>query len=237
MTNFSLILLIIPVILLALVLVLVLYLIHVGFRENKVDWGSSTINCFDGLIRIYCTKFQRLKYQPLNLPKAGGVLVVCNHISGLDPLILQTACERPLRFMIAAEEYNRPILNRLFKAIGCIPVERTGRPEIAFRNAVSLLKSGEAIALYPHGGMLTDSAPYKPIKRGVFKLAELTGSSIQPSRLTGVRNEGSSFTPLFLRGHVELKVFKALDTEFIHRDDARKQLGDLLLGKITSINK
>ncbi len=216
---------------------LITYLIRLGHRENKVDWGHPTVNCIDGLMRIYCMKFHRLKFDALNLPKDGSVLVVCNHVSGLDPMILLTACDRPLRFMIAAEEYNRPVLNRLFKAVGCIPVERTGKPEIAFRNTIATLKKGEAVALYPHGGMLTDSAPHKPIKRGVFRLAQLTNSIIIPARMTGIRKEGNSFIPLFLRGTVRLKVFEHLDSNFIKRDDARKQLDDLLLGKIPAIEK
>lgn len=213
------------------------WLVRIGRKANVADWDSATINVIDGWMRIYCRRFHRLKYDELVLPESGGVLVVCNHITGLDPLVKLTACKRPLRYMIAAEEYNRPVLNWLFKGVGCIPVERTGRPEIAFRAAIKALQAGEAVALYPHGGMHADDWGHKPLKGGVFRLAELTNSNIIPCRLTGIRKPGSSFIPLFLRGTVRLQVFPTLPADFGQNPDARQQLGDLLLGKIPAIEK
>lgn len=220
-----------------LVIIIVAYFISLGFKANKVDWQHPVANCLDGWMRIYCRRFHRLQNDVLDIPESGSVLVVCNHVSGLDPMILLTACERPLRFMIATEEYNRPVLKQLFKLIGCIPVERKTKPEIAFRQAIQTLKKGEAIALFPHGGIHTDNGGHRPIKRGVLKLAQLTGSSIIPTRLTGIRKEGNSFIPLFLRGRVRLQVFEPLSADFIEQENAKKDLGDLLLGKITSIEK
>lgn len=224
-------------IVLGLLLILFSYAVYRGFKENKADWGHPVVNCIDGWMRIYCRRFQRLQYESLNIPESGRVLVVCNHVSGVDPLVLLTACERPLRFMIAIEEYNRPVLNWLFRLLGCIPVERSGKPELAFRRAIKVLKDDEAVALFPHGGIHTDDSVHKPIKKGVLKLAQLTGSSIVPARLTGVRKAGSSFLPLFYRGHVHLKVFDHLPPNFIEHKNPGKDLGDLLLGKIPSIEK
>jgi len=214
---------------------LTVYTVRKGFRANKVDWGHPVVNCIDGLMRIYSRRFHRLEHDDMKIPETGGVLVVCNHVSGLEPLLLLTACERPLRFMIAIEEYNRPILRSLFRTVGCIPVERQRRPEIAFRAAIQALEKGEAIALFPHGGIHTDNCGHRPIKRGVLKLAQLTGSKIIPTRVTGIRKPGNSFIPLFLRGKVRLQVFPHLPDDFIDHDDAKNLLGDLLVGKIPGI--
>jgi len=219
----------------AIFVIAMCYAIHKGFQANKADWEHPVVNCIDGWMRIYCRRFHRLQYDSLNIPDSGSVLVVCNHVSGLDPMVLLTACERPLRFMIAIEEYNRPVLHQLFRLLGCIPVERTGKPEIAFRQTIQTLKQGEAVALFPHGGIHTDDSVHKPIKRGVLKLAQLTNSEIIPARLTGIRKEGNSFIPLFLRGRVRLQVFSHLSSDFIDEKNSIKNLGDLLLGKIPSI--
>jgi len=223
------------VIIASVFMLLFTYAVHKGFQANKVDWKHPVVNCIDGWMRIYCIRFQRLQYDSLNIPDEGSVLVVCNHVSGLDPMILLTACERPLRFMIAKEEYHRPVLHYLFRLLGCIPVERNGKPEVAFRQAIKTLKDGEAVALFPHGAIHTDDEVHKPIKAGVLKLAKITGSSIIPARLTGIRKEGNSFIPLFLRGRVRLQVFKHLSPHYIEHKNAKKDLGDLLLGKISSI--
>ena len=222
------------VILFVFILVFI-YLIRKGFKANKADWEHPVVNCIDGWMRIYCRRFQRLKYDRLEIPDEGSVLVVCNHVSGLDPMVLLTACDRPLRFMIAAEEYHRPVLHYLFRLLGCIPVERKGKPEVAFRKTIQTLNKGEAVALFPHGGIHTDNEVHKPIKKGVLKLAAMTNSEIVPARLTGIRREGHSFSPLFLRGKVRLQVFGKLPADYIKKEGAAKALGDLLLGKISSI--
>ena len=223
------------VITIALITTFFIYAIHKGNQANRVDWNHSWVNCIDGWMRIYSRRFQRFQHDQMNIPETGGVLVVCNHVSGLDPIVMLTACERPLRFMIAAEEYNRPLLNHLFRLIGCIPVERQSRPEVAFRAAIQALEKGEAVALFPHGGIHTDNGGDRPIKRGVLKLAQLTNSTIIPTRVTGIRKAGNSFIPLFLRGKVKLQVFPHLPANFIEHKNAKEDLGNLLLGKISAI--
>ncbi len=222
-------------ILMGLFTLLTIYAIRKGFQANKVDWGHSVVNCIDGWMRIYSRRFHKFQHDEMNIPQQGGVLVVCNHVSGLEPLLLLSACKRPLRFMVAVEEYNRPVLRHLLRIVGCIPVERQGRPEIAFRAAIQALENGEAIALFPHGGIQTDNCAHRPIKRGVLKLAQLTKSKIIPTRVTGIRKPGNSFIPLFLRSHIRLQVFPHLPNNFIEHTDAKNLLGDLLLGKISSI--
>ena len=116
-------------------------------KANKTDWSNFWLNRLDGLNRLFCTKYHRLGAEPLVLPEHGGVIIISNHISGLDPLLLVAAARRPLRFMIAREEYERFGLKWLFKAMGCIPVERNGRPDSALREAIRALTDGEVIVL------------------------------------------------------------------------------------------
>src|SRR2546429_4435359 len=57
-----------------------------------------------------------------NLPD-GGFLLVPNHISWVDALVLQLACPRPIRYVIDQEFYNKPILRPLMRMVGCIPID------------------------------------------------------------------------------------------------------------------
>ena len=225
-------------------LLILLVLVALGFylkvkskKYNHVDWGSKKLNFVDGLCRAYCVKFHRLKLEKFDLPKAGGAILISNHVSGVDPLLLIAACDRPIRFMIAKEEYERFGLNWLFKGAGCIPVDRTGRADIAFRQAKRALDSGEILALFPHGKIhLDDVKPFR-VKAGIKRLAELSKKTIIVARITGVRGQGSVFKPLFLRSHTKVIRFPNIPYHYFSHPEALQELGELLLGQRQALSQ
>jgi 1-acyl-sn-glycerol-3-phosphate acyltransferase len=182
----------------------VLSLTYLGQRVAKVDWGGWLINTIDGLGRLLVKYLHRLPTTEIALPETGAAIVVANHVSGLDPFILIAACHRPLRFLIAREEYERPILHWLFKASGCIPVDRSGKPELALRQALRAFQHGEVLALFPHGKIHLDSEPSRKIKGGVARLSSWTQTSIYPVRIDGVGAEGSVIMAPFIPSHLTL---------------------------------
>ncbi|AOE49986.1 Phospholipid/glycerol acyltransferase [Kangiella sediminilitoris] len=215
---------------------LIFYLRKKSRKYNHVDWGSKSLNFIDGLCRGYCVRFHRLKLEKFDLPEEGGAILISNHVSGVDPLLLIAACDRPIRFMIAKEEYQRFGLKWLFKGAGCIPVDRTGRADIAFRQAKRALDSGDIVALFPHGKIHLDHIEPFRVKPGIKRLAQLTKKRILVARITGVRGQGSVFKPLFLRSQTEVLRFPDLSHEFFHKDDALHDLGELLLGHRHSVD-
>lgn len=216
--------------LLASLLLLIVFVWLTGRRLSRTDWGVSWVNWFAGWNRFYCRWFHGFKGEKLNLPD-GPLLLISNHISALDPMIMSAACERPLRFLVAKEEFDRPAFNWLLKDAGCIPVDRSGRVEKAFRETIRQLEKGEVVALFPHGGMHIGSDPHKPLKRGVFKLAEMMNCPIMVVRLTGIRCPGSTVRSLILPGRVKLKVLHSIPAGMHLTQQDRHHLGDVLLGK------
>lgn len=181
------------------------YVLHrAGQRANGAQWGRGWINRLDGLNRIFCRRWHRLQAEPLPLPASGPAVVVANHVSGLDPLLLVAASPRPLRFIIAREQYRRPLLRWFFHAIGTIPVDRKGRPERAFREALRALEAGEVVALFPQGTIHLDADPPRKLKPGAAKLARMAQCAIYPARIDGVRGEGHVLPALFLRGRARV---------------------------------
>jgi 1-acyl-sn-glycerol-3-phosphate acyltransferase len=182
----------------------------IGILNAEADWGGSSVNWLDGWTRLICRYIQRLPEQKIALPETGPAIVVANHVSGVDPLLLISASKRPLRFLIAREEYERPIVRWVFKKAGCIPVDRTGRPEQALRQALRALQQGEIIALFPHGKIHLDSDPPRKIKGGVGRLASWSSAPVFPVRIDGVSAQGKVFTAPFVPSRVQLTMSPAL---------------------------
>jgi 1-acyl-sn-glycerol-3-phosphate acyltransferase len=202
-----------------LLAILLYRLARAARAEAAADWGHPALNWLDGLNRLLCRRYHRLPALWLPLPAQGPALLASNHLSGLDPLLLIAASRRPLRFIIAREEYERPVLTWLFRAIGCIPVDRGTRPELALRAALRALQAGEVVALFPHGRIHLDSDPPRPLKPGVAWLARQTGCAVVPARIDGVRAQGQVVLAPFVRSRARVTPSAPIDCASLETDE------------------
>jgi len=182
-------------------------IVRAGDTAQVADWGRGWLNTLDGLNRIFCRHFHRLRTVHLPLPKHGPALVVANHVSGLDPLLLIAACERPLRFIIAREQYERFGLHWLLRAVGCIPLDRAASSHRALAAARHALQHGEVVALFPHGRIHLDTEEPARLKPGILHLAKLSGAPVYPLRIEGVSGAGRTVSAVFQRSRARLTVF------------------------------
>jgi 1-acyl-sn-glycerol-3-phosphate acyltransferase len=202
-----------------LLLLVPLYIFHQrSKRYRRIDWQHVPVNALDGWLRWYCYRFHRLSGDTLHLPEHGGAIVAANHFSGLDGILLVALSNRPLRFLVAEEEYRRFGVQWLFRAVGAIPVARESRPERAYREAVKVLRQGEIVALFPHGAIHLDHHSPRKLKAGVVRLSALSGCPVLPVRLDGVRAKGSVLGGFFLRGNVRAKQFDYIYCDEGHKD-------------------
>lgn len=126
---------------------------------------------------------------PCTLPSSGPAILVCNHISGLDPAILQWASTRMVTWLMAAEYYEQIGLRWLFRKLNCVPVQRTGQDLSATRVAMRALKQGRVVGIFPEGRISTE-AHLLPFQTGVTLMALRTGAPVCPAAIEGtMRNE------------------------------------------------
>ena len=222
-------------------LVILLIILIPGFlraceNATQADWGSRKINRISGFIYLLCKHLHHLQFDPLPLPKNGSALVASNHISGLDPFLLIAASPRPLRFLIAREQYERFGLSWLFRLAKCIPVDREGRPERALREALTALEQGDVVAVFPHGKIHLDSDPPRKLKGGVVRLAQRTGSPIFPVRVDDIRGEGHTVLAVFIPSHSRLTAFPSIDCSIMDHEECLSRLASLLETKGSSIH-
>jgi 1-acyl-sn-glycerol-3-phosphate acyltransferase len=107
---------------------------------------------------------------PQQLPRDGAAILVSNHISGLDPLLIQSVCPRLIRWMMAKEYMEVFGLRWVFKHVGIIPVARSGRDLSSTRTAMRALARGELIGVFPEGRIET-SRELLPFQTGVAMMA------------------------------------------------------------------
>ena len=140
-----------------------------------------------------------------NLPKRGGVVVVSNHGSHLDPPILGHALGRPVAFMAKSELFNVPILSFIITACGAYPVKRGAGDREAIRNASAQLNEGWATGVFLDGTRQENGRVNDP-KPGAALLAARTGSPILPVAIVNSHRafpKGSVF-PRFIPIHLRV---------------------------------
>lgn len=111
------------------------------------------------------------------LPR-GGFLLLPNHITFVDALILLLACPRPIRFIIDQEYYQHPLLHPLLRTAGCIPIT-SRRAKDAMRHAAELIRAGEIVCLFPEG-QLTRSGTLLRLRRGYEVIAREAEGLVVP---------------------------------------------------------
>jgi acyl-[acyl-carrier-protein]-phospholipid O-acyltransferase/long-chain-fatty-acid--[acyl-carrier-protein] ligase len=112
-----------------------------------------------------------------HLPE-GGFLLLPNHITWVDALVLQLACPRPIRYIIDQEFYHKPTLRPFLRTVGCIPIDiRHSRS--AIRAATEQLAAGEIVCLFPEG-QLTRSGTLLRLRRGYELIAQHANAVVVP---------------------------------------------------------
>ena len=118
------------------------------------------------------------------LPKQGGLLLLANHTSDLDPVLVQGATNRQVFFMAKDELFQMPVLGKVIRWFQAFPVKRGEPDRGSIRLAVDLIKSGEVVCVFPEG-QLSESGELQPILPGVELIARVAGC---PVVCVGIRN-------------------------------------------------
>ncbi|GAA5170846.1 MULTISPECIES: MFS transporter [Halomonadaceae] len=140
-----------------------------------------------------------------HIPAQGPALVVCNHVSFMDALVIGGASPRPLRFLMDRPIYESPGLNWFFRLAGAIPVDSERRDPGGVRRAMQevsrALRDGQVVMLFPEG-RLTIDGEVQYFRRGVDMILRRDAVPVVPAALAGLWGswtshcEGRAFTKL-----------------------------------------
>lgn len=143
----------------------------------------------EGLLRLALGLMGRTLYRvtPVGvegLPATGGVLLLPNHISYIDAVVLQLACPRPIRFLVYEEIYQARLLRWGLRLLGAIPISPR-KARAAIETAVDALAKGEVVCLFPEGS-LTRTATLQKLNRGYELIARKARVPVMPVWLENV---------------------------------------------------
>ena len=123
------------------------------------------------------------------IPEEGAAVLVCNHVSFVDALLVGGTIRRPIRFVMYYKIYNLPVLNFIFRTAGTVPI--AGRSEdlliydAAFKKIAEYLRNGELVCIFPEG-KLTADGELNEFKSGIDRILEETPVPVIPLALQGL---------------------------------------------------
>jgi 1-acyl-sn-glycerol-3-phosphate acyltransferase len=137
------------------------------------------------------------------IPDSGPAVLVCNHVSFVDALIIAAACRRPIRFVMDHRIFKVPVLNFVFRTSRCIPIapakEDPEMLERAYDEIARGLEAGDLIGIFPEG-RITDTGELYPFRSGIKRIIERTPVPVVPLALRGLwgsffsRKDGAAMT-------------------------------------------
>lgn len=142
------------------------------------------------MIWLLSHSMYRVEHRNLELiPDEGAALLVCNHVSFVDALLIGGAVRRPIRFVMYYKIYRLPVLNFIFRTAGTIPIAGRNEDiqiyEKAFTRIAQYLKDGELVCIFPEG-KLTSDGEMNEFRGGVTRILEETPVPVIPLALQGL---------------------------------------------------
>jgi len=134
-----------------------------------------------------------------HIPISGGAIFAANHISLWDPPVISAAATRSINFMAKEELFSIPGFKWIITKLKAFPVRRGTADRTAIKYAISLLKSGEILGVFPEGTRSTTGELGKP-EPGIGMIALKAGVPIIPVAITGTNKivKGGYILPQFI---------------------------------------
>jgi len=126
-----------------------------------------------------------------HIPATGGVLLIVNHLSYIDPLILQLACPRPIRFLGFEGLRHNSLFDWGFRLAGVLSISSENASD-GVRKSIKALQAGEIVAIFPEGH-ISRTGQLMAIQRGFEVIARRAGVPVVPAFIDGVWGSVFSF--------------------------------------------
>jgi 1-acyl-sn-glycerol-3-phosphate acyltransferase len=143
------------------------------------------LDLFRPAVRVACRAYWGLALRGVeNIPLGGPLVITPNHQTYADPPLVTIPIRRPVYYMAWNRLFQIPLFNAFIRRLRAFPVEIDGADPRAAREAVTLLRLGEAVMIFPEGGRSRDGGLQR-FKLGAFRLAVSAEASVLPVTISG----------------------------------------------------
>ena len=175
-----------------------------------------------------------------HIPEQGAALIVANHVSYVDALILMGTSTRPVRFVMDKSISELPVLKHVFRHAGVIPIcsprKCAETYKRAFEQIEQALDNDEVVCIFPEG-RLTSNGELSEFKPGVEKILKRTPVPVTPMALKGLwgsffsHKNGHALTkrPTRFWSRIEVNIGELLQPTMLDRHLLQKEVQDLLI--------
>ncbi len=173
-----------------------------------------------------------------HVPRTGPLMIVANHLSYLEPPLLATVIPRRITFLAGHELWEIGWLSWVLRRMQALPVQKGGAGDLeAIRTALTLLKAGEAVAVFPEGQINTTSGLLRG-KPGVSLLAQRSGAQVLPIAVTGterLKNLGPFLTARWQRPRVRVTIGQPFIPEYGPGRPDHQAVTDQVMGRLAAL--
>ena len=171
-----------------------------------------------------------------NVPSKGSVLLVCNHQSNLDPMLIGVRLDRTLSYIAKSELFQNRYAARLLRWLGAFPVRQGSVDVYALKEAIARLRQGRALAIFPEGSRTPDG-DMLPIQRGVGLIVRRTSAPVLPVVLHGSFDAWSIHMKGFRPAKIHLLYGEPHDLTGLDENEVVEWIGRTLHEKLADLKR
>jgi 1-acyl-sn-glycerol-3-phosphate acyltransferase len=179
-------------------------------------WRQTPYTFFQACLRLFNAFVTRVLWRAevrgtLLLSDDEGAVIVSNHTSGIDPMVIQLCTLRVMHWMVAREYYNMPIASYAFRSVSSIPVNRAGIDTAATKMAIRLAQDGGLVGLFPEGRVNTTDDLLLPGRPGAALIALKARVRVVPCFVEGLPYDGTALGSFFMPGKARVTIGKPIN--------------------------
>jgi 1-acyl-sn-glycerol-3-phosphate acyltransferase len=138
------------------------------------------------IIGVVSRLFWRVRWQHTeHIPASGGIIIVANHQTYIDPFWVGVPVRRPIRFLAWDAAFSWPVVGYFLKRFGAWPLQLEGSDPAPIRRSLQWIGEGGAVMLFPEGGRGNPDGTMKKCKAGAVRMALEAGVPILPVTIRG----------------------------------------------------